>query len=105
VYVGGTAGPITLVYVPANAETKGAADPVWVNEEPEYEIEEICIHRYEKSLRSTEYLVRWKGYDMSEATWEEESELQETEALEVYKNDLMGQNQKKRKASRQLRRQ
>ena len=39
----------------------------------EYEVEAILRHRGKGARR--QYLVSWKGYDLSEATWEPESHL------------------------------
>ena len=47
--------------------------PVLVEGEPEYEVESIARHRGKGARRR--YLVVWKGYPLSEATWEPESSL------------------------------
>ena len=45
----------------------------------EYEVEAILRHRCKGARR--QYLVSWKGYDLSEAIWEPESHL--ANALDV----------------------
>ena len=45
----------------------------------EYEVEAILRHRGKGARR--QYLVSWKGYDFSKATWEPESHL--ANALDV----------------------
>ena len=47
--------------------------PVLVDGNLEYEVEAILRHRGKGARR--QYLVLWKGYDLSEATWEPESHL------------------------------
>ncbi len=47
--------------------------PVLVEGELEYEVESIVRHRGTGARRR--YLVIWKGYPLSEATWEPESNL------------------------------
>ena len=47
------------------------------DESGEYEVEDILDHRQRRRGRSlhVEYLVKWRGYDVFEATWEPESNL------------------------------
>ena len=47
--------------------------PVLVDGNLEYKVEAILRHRYKGDRH--QYLVSWKGYDLSEATWEPESHL------------------------------
>ena len=42
-------------------------------EEDEFEVEKILAHR--TTRKGTEYLVKWLGYDHSENTWEQETNL------------------------------
>ena len=55
-------------------------------EETFYEVEEIEDHRVNQG--KLEYLVKWKGYDRSENTWEREDNFVETECLDDYWNKL-----------------
>ena len=46
-------------------------EPVTVLGQEEYEVEEILNSKKGKGLRGTlRYLVKWKGYPITEATWE-----------------------------------
>ena len=61
-----------------------APPPDLINNEEEYEIEQILKHRGNKKNRS--YLIRWKGYSAEEDTWIRESELPHAaETLLAYK--------------------
>jgi hypothetical protein len=42
--------------------------PIFVDEHPEFEVEEILASR--KRGRGVQYLIKWKGYDHNENTWE-----------------------------------
>ena len=45
--------------------------PIFIDNEPEYEVEEIVGVRYKKGTKKpTHYLVKWKGYDASESSYE-----------------------------------
>ena len=47
------------------------AEPVLVGDEIEYEVEKILRHRGRRGRGGGfEYLVLWKGFDVTEATWE-----------------------------------
>jgi hypothetical protein len=49
------------------------------NGEPEYEVESLLDIR--RSRRTTQYLVKWLGYEQAENTWEKESELTHCDEL------------------------
>jgi hypothetical protein len=58
------------------------------DDEPEYEIEQLVNH---KTVDGKDfYLVRWKGYDQDEDTWEPREELEEN-ASEILADYLKGQ--------------
>ena len=58
--------------------------PDIVNDEEQYEVERIINHR--KRGRSTQYLIRWKGYSALDDSWEPEANLENAkEILEQYK--------------------
>ena len=66
-------------------ETRPPPDLIDGNEE--YKVEAILTHRTYKN-RQTRYLVKWKGYDSSENTWEPESNLSNAEEeLSDYKTE------------------
>jgi len=56
--------------------------PVIVNEDEEYEVEEILDKR--KHYGKTQYLIKWKGYPLSEASWEPEKNLNCPDLLEEF---------------------
>jgi hypothetical protein len=67
-------------YPPITPE--GKADnpsPILVNNQPEWEIEHILAQR--KSRNKIQYLVKWKGFELHDATWETAQNLRGTIAL------------------------
>ncbi len=56
--------------------------PITVNDEEEYEVEEILDKR--RHYRKIQYLVKWKGYPLSEASWEPEANLNCPELLKAF---------------------
>lgn len=48
-------------------------DPIIINNEVEYEVEDILDSRNYRKKK--QYLVRWKGYPLYDATWENEDNL------------------------------
>ena len=63
----------------------GAPGPIEIDDHVEYEIERILSHRGEKTKS---YLVKWRGYDDVEATWEPQSAVEDTQALDEYESRL-----------------
>ena len=61
---------------PRNAKVQTKIDIVTSNE---YEVEEILDSRLVEGLR--QYLIKWKGYDDSENTWEPKTNLKNCWAL------------------------
>jgi len=60
-------------------------DPVIVEGEQEYYVEEILDHRPKtKGRKPKEYLVKWRGYAPEDATWEPAGAVEDTEALDKY---------------------
>ena len=93
--------------------------PITVNGELEYEVERVLDHR-DKTTSSQkgahgqrqkrvkrEYLVKWLGYGIHEATWEKESNMANAqEAIQDYwaQHDKLAQAAKDRQASAGLKR-
>jgi hypothetical protein len=61
--------------------------PDLIEGEEEFEVEAIAAHK--KWGRGYRYLVKWKGYPISENTWEPENHLKGAEEiLKEYKQRL-----------------
>ena len=45
-------------------------DPELVDEVPEYEVEEILDSRVRGRRKEVQFLLKWKGYPLDEASWE-----------------------------------
>jgi len=68
-----------------------APSPTIINEEEEYEVEEVRKHR--KQERGTQYLVHWKGYGNEHDQWIAETGLPHAkEAIEDYWTRVSSQN-------------
>lgn len=59
-----------------------------IYEEDEYVVEAIRDWRYNLSEKRREYLIKWKGYEEIENTWEPEDHLHCPDILEKYINSL-----------------
>ena len=55
--------------------------PEIVNDEGHYEIETILMAQPTQNKRSTQYLIKWKGYPTSENSWLPEKELTKAKEL------------------------
>jgi len=58
--------------------------PVIVDNEEEFEVEEILDKR--RHYGKIQYLIKWKGYPLSEASWEPETNLNCPELLKQFNN-------------------
>src|SRR6201996_7023591 len=63
-------------------------------QEPEYEVDKIIGKRLGKD-KQMEYLILWKGYPESEATWESSDVVQDLKALDEFE-DACGVEDKER---------
>jgi len=56
--------------------------PIILNNEEEYEVEQILDKR--TRYGKTQYLIKWKGYPLSEASWKPEEYLNCPELLKEF---------------------
>ena len=79
-----------VIYVQKGKDAGRAASPGppdLIDNEEEYEIEQILKHRGPPKNRS--YLIRWKGYTAEEDAWLKEAKLgNTTEFLYAYKKRI-----------------
>jgi hypothetical protein len=72
--------------IPATPDT----DPIEIarKDRGEFVIESILDHQGLPAVKTKmQFLVKWKGYDHEENTWEPWKELRNTEALHIYLRD------------------
>ena len=70
-----------------SGRTQPPPPAVWVDDEPEYEVEHILSHRVVKRGRNRkyEYLIKWTGYGPEHNSWEPEVNLRGAQkVLEEY---------------------
>jgi hypothetical protein len=60
-------------------------------EEPEYEVERIIGKRLGKD-KQVEYLILWKGYPESEATWENSDVVEDLQALDDFEQQCQAED-------------
>jgi hypothetical protein len=65
------------------AKKPGSGDAL---DESTYTVDRILKHRGPEGER--EYLIKWQGYDLSEATWEPESNIYDTDVISLYWNTV-----------------
>jgi len=58
--------------------------PDLINEEEQYEVEQICNHRYFRHNRTLQYLIHWKGYPDSNDTWESAADTHAPNLVKAY---------------------
>ena len=82
-----TAPMVSVDVSPLSSSSSSADETVNNNDNPaenNYEVKEIIGDRYSKRLGQKEYLIWWKGYKKSEATWEPHENLNNTESIAKY---------------------
>jgi hypothetical protein len=58
--------------------------PEMIDGEEEYEVEDILMHRKIGRNQKLQYLVKWKGYPLSENSWVDSKDLRAPEILQRY---------------------
>jgi hypothetical protein len=58
--------------------------PDLIDGEEEYEVEQLMAHRYHRQNKVLQYLVKWKGYPMSDNTWEPVDQIHAPDLLKTY---------------------
>jgi hypothetical protein len=72
--------------VDVDASTDHVVDIQPSEEEPEYEVEKIMGKRLGRD-KQMEYLIMWKGYPASEATWESSDIVEDLQALDEFEEE------------------
>jgi len=58
--------------------------PDLINDEEQYEVEQIRNHRYSGRNRTLQYLIHWKGYPDSDDTWELAADTHAPDLVKAY---------------------
>jgi hypothetical protein len=62
--------------------------PDIIDGEEQYEVEAIINHKVDKHTNKLSYLVKWLGYPLSDATWEDESDVHADDLVKKYKASI-----------------
>ncbi len=90
-----------VVYSPKHIPDKQRKDEEEDGEEGEmYEVDYIMQHR--ENNGKYEYLIKWKGFDKGEATWEPEEHINDPQCVERYFKLLLAKKQVKKVTVRSL---
>jgi hypothetical protein len=55
-----------------------------INDEEEYEMEQIKAHQNFSRSKRLQYLIKWKGYPESDNTWENAADVHTPDLLKQY---------------------
>jgi len=58
--------------------------PDLINDEEQYEVEQIHNHQYFGHNRTLQYLIHWKGYPDSDDTWESAADTHASDLVKAY---------------------
>jgi len=58
--------------------------PDLINDEEQYEVEQIRNHQYFGRNRTLQYLIHWKGYPNSDDTWESTADTHASDLIKAY---------------------
>lgn len=70
-----------------SAKTTDLSEGILVDNNIEYEVEEICMEKQISRNKAKSYLVKWKGYPEEECTWEPEEYVADMAAMDHYLNN------------------
>jgi hypothetical protein len=55
--------------------------PIIINDDEEFEVEQVLDHRWNAKKKKYEYLIKWKGYHDHDATWEIEENMRNSKEI------------------------
>jgi len=55
-----------------------------INDEEQYEVEQICNYQYFGRNKTLQYLIHWKGYPNSDDTWEPAADTHAPDLVKTY---------------------
>ena len=58
--------------------------PKLIDNEEEYEVEQIINHRHYRKHRQLQYLICWKGYSAADDTWEPADQVHADDLVKSY---------------------
>ena len=69
---------------PSHGPNFSRPPPNLINNEEEYEVEQIKVHRSFGRLKCLQYLIKWKGYPESDNTWEDATDVHAPKLIKQY---------------------
>jgi hypothetical protein len=69
---------------PAHGPNFSQPPPDMIDDQEEYEVEQIHNHWYYRCKRTLQYLIKWKGYPESDNTWEVAGDVHAPDLVKAY---------------------
>ena len=69
---------------PSHGPNFSRPPPDLIDDEEEYEVEQIKAHRNFGRSKCLQYLIKWKGYPESDNTWEDATDVHAPEIIKQY---------------------